>query len=86
MCISADWITAIASVVMVGVGWINYKLYKQSQEQAKQQKKDFEDLLEAIVISTIISGPSSTGGLETAIKAFKSKYKGERYIFKEVEK
>jgi len=86
MCTSADWIIAIASVGMFWVGWNNYKLYKQSQEQAKQHKKDFEDLLEAIVISNIISGPSSTGGLEAAIVAFKTKYKGERQIFKELEK
>lgn len=86
MCISADWITAFASVGMVGIGWINYKLYRQSQEQAKQQRKDFEDLLEAIVISTVISGGgnvSSTTDMSHAIKAFTKNYKGERKIFQD---
>lgn len=89
---AADWITAISSALMfvtsVGmywVGWRNYKLYEQAQQQADQQQKNFEDLLEAMVISTLISGPSSTGGFEGAIVAFKSKYLGNRKIFKETE-
>lgn len=90
MSIWPAWIVALysagmflASIGMFWVGWRNYKLYEQERDQAKQQQKDFEDLLEAIVISTLISGPSSTGDLDKAKNAFKENYKGQRQIFKD---
>ena len=78
-------VMCLSSIGMFWVGWRNYELYKQAQKKAEQQQKDFEDLLEAIVISTLISGPSSYGALPTAIKAFESNYLGNRKIFKDHE-
>ncbi|MFH1029197.1 MAG: hypothetical protein V1791_14440 [Pseudomonadota bacterium] len=79
----ADWVMAVAAVGMLWVGWCSYKLSKQIQSQADHQQKDFNELLEAIVISNILSGPSNIGAFDEAIKAFKQKYKGQRQIFKD---
>lgn len=80
-----DWLTAAATIAMFWIGWLSYKLAKRVQDQAEQQQKDFSDLMEAIVISNLLSGPSSTGAFDQAIKAFKEKYKGDRNIFGTVE-
>lgn len=79
----ANWVTAVAAVAMLWIGWLNYKLAKRVQDQSEQQQKDFSDLMEAIVISSLLSGPSSTGAFDQAIKAFKEKYQGQRQIFKD---
>ena len=83
MEIAAIWITALASVAMAFVGYWSYRLSKQAIERGDRQQRDFEDLLEALVIATMISGPSSYGAFNDAIKAFKAKYKGSREIFKD---
>lgn len=67
---------------MLWIGWLSYSLAKQVQAQADQQAKDFSDLLEAIVISNLLSGPSSTGNYGNVLQAFKQKYKGTREIFR----
>ncbi len=77
-----DYITAAATCAMFWIGWLSYKLAKQVQDQAEQQQKDFSDLLEAIVISNLLSGPSSTGNFGNVMQAFKQHYKGKRQILK----
>ena len=78
----AEWITVAATCAMFWIGWLSYKLAKRVQDQAEQQQKDFIDLFEAIVISNLLSGPSSTGNFGNVMQAFKQKYKGKREIFK----
>lgn len=46
-------------------------------------KQQLSDLYQAIVISTLLSGPSSYGSLKQAIGAFKTQYGGKTQIFKE---
>lgn len=86
---AATWITAIASVVMAltsaamaWVAWESHRLHEQAKAESAQRQKDFDDLLEALVIATLISGPSSYGGFNDAIRAFRERYKGQRQIFK----
>lgn len=77
----AEWVSAGAACAMLWIGWLGYRLAKQVQDQAEKQQKDFTDLLEALVISNLLSGPSSTGNYGTVMQAFKQHYKG-REIFK----
>ncbi len=84
-----DWLTAAATIAMFWIGWLGYKLAKQVQDQAEQQQKDFGDLLEAIVISNLLSGSATSGvhpgAWKDIIRRFKEKYKGDRNIFGTVE-
>jgi len=70
----ATAVSAIAACVIVFYAWQNYKTNYEFRRQVG-------DLYQAIVISTLISGPTATGSLDSAIESFKSKYKGKTRIF-----
>lgn len=74
--------SVLAAIAACVIGWLSYRLAKRVQDQAEQQQRDFSDLLEALVISNLLSGPSSTGNFGNVIQAFKQKYRGTREIFK----
>lgn len=82
LMILSSFLSAIATIVIAIYAGCTYKLTRQIDLLAKQSRQDQEDLFEAIVIATIISGPTSTGDFEKAIRSFNEKYKGQRKIFK----
>ncbi len=49
----------------------------------KEFRQQVSDLYQAIVISTLISGPSSYGAFGQAKDVFKSQYRGKTPIFKD---
>ena len=55
----------------------------QSFEAAEEFRRTLRDLYEAIVIATLLSGPSSYGSYDTCRNTFESEYKGDIKIFKE---
>jgi hypothetical protein len=55
-------------------------LYKVIQKKKAEYKEQISDLYQAIVIATLLSGPTSTGGIEKATQEFKSLYKGKTRI------
>ena len=88
MIMLSSIITAIATTVVAIFSWRSYclsrDLKKSSEDQNKREdefKGHIKDLYQAIVISNILSGPSSFGALTQAIDAFKSQYKGKFKIF-----
>ena len=85
-------ISALATVVIAIVTWQNYRLIKiinkkeeeyklALREKDEEYRSHIKDLYQAIVISNLLSGPSSYGSLGQAIDAFKSQYKGKVKIF-----
>ncbi|MEK6563491.1 MAG: hypothetical protein AABZ65_00475 [Candidatus Omnitrophota bacterium] len=81
-------ITAIATTVIALFSWRSFclsgEIKKATENQCKKEedfKSQTKDLYQAIVISNILSGPSSYGALTQAIDAFKSQYKGTFKIF-----
>lgn len=83
MVIVSTLISAIATVVIAYFTYQNYKMYKILQNKDKQYKKQTRDLYQAIVISTLLSGPSSHGGYRECKEVFKKEYAGETKIFKD---
>lgn len=74
-------ITSIATVIIAWYAYCNYRLYKVIQEKDAEYKEQISDLYQAIVIATLLSGPSSYGGIEEAIKEFNRHYKGKTKVF-----
>lgn len=84
--------TLVTAAATAGIFFFTKQMYslqkeltsKQEDLQKKQedQEQKFHDLLEALVIATIISGPSSTGGFDNAKAKFIEEYKGKEKIFK----
>lgn len=92
MNIISQIISAIATVVIAIVTWQNFLLIKKINKRDADYRKhlankddeyksNIKDLYQAIVISNLLSGPSSYGALNQAIDAFKSQYKGKVQIF-----
>jgi len=73
-------ITSIAIAIVAWFAYCNYRLYKVIQKKDTEYKEQISDLYQAIVIATLLSGPTSTGGIEKAIQEFKSHYKGKTRI------
>lgn len=83
-------LTAVATCVIAFYSWRSFKLseeIKRSNELKTTSDQEFRqqvsDLYQAIVISTLISGPSSYGAFGPAKDVFKSQYRGKTPIFKE---
>jgi|GEM_PF-6897603 len=75
--------TFITAAATAGIFFFTKQTYKLSQNlQQKQDEQDqkFRDLLEALVIATILSGPTATGGFNDAVKMFHQKYRGKTKI------
>ena len=88
----ANIVMMLATMVIAYYAYANHCLSKEMNRSAKQRQdeiresteqhqQEIKDLYQAIVVSTLISGPSSTGRLERAIKAFEKHYKGKTKIF-----
>lgn len=75
-------ISAIATTVIAYFTYQNYKMYKVLQNKDEEYKKQTRDLYQAIVISTLLSGPSSYGAYRECKEVFKKEYVGETPIFK----
>ncbi|MHA1385698.1 MAG: hypothetical protein ACTSR3_18255 [Candidatus Helarchaeota archaeon] len=69
--------TAVIAVFTVCNFFFNRAILKKDEE-FKQQVKD---LYQAIVIATILSGPTSHGEFDKAKNEFKKVYKGKTCIF-----
>ena len=76
-------ITALSTLVIAYFTCQNHKMYKLLRKKDEEYKKQTKDLYHAIVISTLLSGPSSTGGFEKCKETFKKEYRGETKIFRD---
>ena len=79
------WSTLVMALATVGIflfTWLNYRMYVRMKEGNEEQQRRFNDLLEAIVIATILSGPSSWGQFTEAKTKFLREYKGHTQVFK----
>ena len=88
MVVTSSIVTALATTAIAIFSWCSYclsKEIKKSMEDQSKREEEFKsqvkDLYQAIVISNLLSGPSSFGDLPKAINAFKSQYKGKFRIF-----
>ena len=86
--IVSNIVTAVATMAIAIFTWCSYCISQQikraTEDQSKREeefKNQIKDLYQAIVISNVLSGPSSYGALTQAIDAFKSQYKGKFKIF-----
>ncbi len=68
-------VSAFATFVIGILTWRNYIMYKEQQQK-------FNDLLEGIVIATLLSNPNK-GVWEDSKTSFLREYKGKTQIFKE---
>jgi len=74
----------LLALATIGIFWftrLTYNLYRDMQKKQQEQEEKFNDLLEALVIATILSGPSSTGAFGNAKTTFLQEYKGNTKIF-----
>jgi hypothetical protein len=81
-------ISMVATAVIAFYAWRSYELSQQIKNTNdlkikgdQEFREQLSDLYQAITISTLLSGPSSTGAFDRAISAFKSQYKGKTPIF-----
>lgn len=81
-------VTAMATTAIALFSWRSFclseeikKVTESHLEKEEKFKNQTKDLYQAIVISNILSGPSSYGALSQAIDVFKSQYKGTFKIF-----
>jgi len=72
---------AVATVIIAWYAYCNYRLYKTMQEKEIEYKEQISDLYQAIVIATLMSGPTSFADMGKTIEAFNSYYKGKTKIF-----
>jgi len=80
--------TCVASVATLGIlifTRLTYKLYRSMQQKQEEQEHRFNDLLEAIVIATLLTGPghNTSNYFENGKRYFMQAYKGKTNIFKE---
>jgi len=83
MIIVFTLISAIATAFIAYFTWQNYKMYKILREKDEEYKRQTRDLYQAIVISTLLSGPSSYGAYRECKETFKKEYAGGTKIFKD---
>lgn len=76
-------ISAIATVAIAYFTYQNYNMYKIIQNRDEGYKKQTRELYQAIVISTLLSGPSSYGSYSQCKDIFKKEYRGETTIFRD---
>ena len=78
---NANIVIAVGTAVIALYTICNYKLYKAIQKKNEESRIQTSDLYQAIVIATLLSGPSSYGQMPAAIEEFKKHYKGKTKIF-----
>ena len=85
----ATVLMTVATVFLAIFAFQSNKLSKEIKRMSDlrevedaQYKQQISDLYQAIVISTLLSGPSSYGAFGQARDAFNSLYKGGTSIFK----
>lgn len=71
---AANWVIATATVV---IAIQSVMVFVTARKGATETR----DLYEAIVIATLISGPSGVGALDQAIEAFKRYFNGKTKLF-----
>ena len=74
-------VSAIATSVIAVYAYKSHAMATAIKKSADKHQDEVEDLYQAIVISTLLTGPGSTGRMDDAIQAFKKHYKGETKIF-----
>ena len=80
--VASATISAVATVVICFVTCLNYRMYQKIQAKHDEEQQRFGDLMEAMVIATLLSGPSVVGPYATNKDTFLKQYKGETKIFK----
>ncbi len=85
--------TSIMAMATVSLAFFAYqsnrlaKEIKRTNDLREAEDREFRqqvsDLYQAIVVSTLISGPSSYGTFGQAKDVFKSQYRGKTSIFKD---
>ena len=80
-------VSAFATIGIFLVAWLNIRMYKTLQEKHGEEQERFQDLLEAMVIATLLTGPGHRTGnyFENGKRYFRNSYKGKTLIFKEEE-
>jgi len=76
-------IQTISTIFIARATWLNYRIYETLQKKDEDYKKQTSDLYQAIVISTLLSGPSSYGQYGQTKDVFKKEYRGETKIFQD---
>ena len=74
-------ITALATLAIAAYARYSYKLTKELQISSNKHQQEISDLYQAIVISTLFSGPAGEGAYDEAVNRFKKTYKGKTKIF-----
>ncbi|MFH1310470.1 MAG: hypothetical protein ABIH85_07335 [Candidatus Omnitrophota bacterium] len=82
MIIVSAVISAIATIVIAYFTWQTHKMYLKIQEKDEEHKEQTRDLYQAIVVATLLSGPSSYGAFNQCKDAFNATYSGKTEIFK----
>ena len=77
----ATLISAIATLVIAFYAYSSIKLSKEIHNKSEQHQQELSDLYQAIVVATLLSGPSSVGAFASAKQIFSTTYKGKTPIF-----
>ncbi len=75
-------ISAVATFLIFIFTWLNYRMYRKIQVGHEEERQRFEDLLQALVIATLLTAPSVQGPYTTNKQTFLSEYRGKTPIFK----
>ncbi len=62
--------TSIATLVIAFYAYSSINLTKEIHNKSEQSQRELSDLYEAIVVATLLSGPSSVGGFASAKQIF----------------
>jgi len=78
-----EWIivSALSTVVIAIFTGLNFFFNRAILKKDEEFKQQVKDLYQAIVIATILSGPTSYGQFDEAKKVFEKLYKGKIKIF-----
>ena len=95
MNIITEILTTLSTVVIAWYSFQSYRLSKEikrvndlREKSEEEFKRQISDLYQAIVVATLISGPSSVGavtqtGIDSVKNTFNQYYKGSTQIFPE---
>lgn len=75
-------VSAVATGVIAVYTRKSYSLDSSLKERDDEFRQTLQDLYQAIVVATILSGPSSYGAFDDAKRTFQNHYAGTTPIFK----
>ena len=74
-------VSAVATIFIAYYAYSSHRLAEELRDSSKQHQQEFSDLLQALVIATILGGRSHGSQLSQAKDDFRQEYTGRMKIF-----